>query len=205
MRHAPYASIWKSLSQFPTGKRYTRVNQIGQATLMTDLGEAPVPFDFDAVFESDYRRVVRMVARIIRDHGRAEDLAVEAFWRLWNQPRAHGPSAKAWLHRTAVRLALDELRRHARRLRYETLGNLIGLPRIPDELFASSQEQGRVRTILAVIPARQAELLLLRADGWSYDELAEVLGLNPSSVGTLLRRARAKFRKVYVNHYGEQY
>ena len=49
----------------------------------------------------------------------------------------------------------------------------------------------------------QAELLILRSDGVLYDELAAVLSLNPASVGTLLSRARAAFRKEYVRRYGE--
>jgi RNA polymerase sigma-70 factor (ECF subfamily) len=78
-----------------------------------------------------------------------------------------------------------------------------GLTRTPDELFSSSQEQGRVRAVLASLPERQAELLLLRHDGASYGELASSLDMNPASVGTLLSRAQQAFRKEYVNRYGE--
>jgi RNA polymerase sigma-70 factor (ECF subfamily) len=49
----------------------------------------------------------------------------------------------------------------------------------------------------------QAELLVLRSDGFSYDEIAHVLKLNPSSIGTLLRRAEEGFRKAYVKRYGQ--
>ena len=50
---------------------------------------------------------------------------------------------------------------------------------------------------------RDAELLLLRSDDFSYEELAAMLGLNPVSVGTLIARARRAFRKEYVTLYGE--
>ena len=58
-------------------------------------------------------------------------------------------------------------------------------------------------SLLAMLPVGDA-LLLLRADGLSYDETAAALNLNPSSVGTLLARARQAFRKEYVKRYGEQ-
>ena len=164
----------------------------------------PAPFDFEAVFRSDYPRIVRLVARVIRDQGRAEDLAVDAFWRLWRTPAAQGDLAGGWLYRTAVRLALDELRRRARRARYEHLvARLRRTPPTPDQLFSEEQEQGRVRGVLASIPRRDAELLVLRSEGLSYDELAASLSINSASVGTLLRRARAAFQKEYVKRHGK--
>jgi RNA polymerase sigma-70 factor (ECF subfamily) len=163
-----------------------------------------VPFDFETLFRSEFGRIARVVARITRDPARAEDLAIEAFWRLWQRPRAQGSHAGAWVHRTAVRLALDELRRRARRTRYEqALALLRRSPTTPDELFSTREDQGRVRAVLAVMRRAQAELLILRSDGVPYDELAAVLSLNPASVGTLLGRARAAFRKEYVRRYGE--
>jgi RNA polymerase sigma-70 factor (ECF subfamily) len=51
---------------------------------------------------------------------------------------------------------------------------------------------------------RQAELLLLRHEGFDYRELAAALHLNPASVGTLLSRAQETFRKEYIKAYGER-
>jgi RNA polymerase sigma-70 factor (ECF subfamily) len=160
-------------------------------------------FDFEAVFREDYRAVTRLIARVVRDSGRAEELAVETFWRLWRTPSAQGDSARGWLRRTAVRLAIDELRRRARRERYERLWPF-GRVKTPDELFVSSEEQGRVRAVLVALPRREAELLLLRSDDTPYEELAALLSINAASVGTLLSRARQAFRKEYVKRYGEQ-
>jgi RNA polymerase sigma-70 factor (ECF subfamily) len=58
--------------------------------------------------------------------------------------------------------------------------------------------------VLAALPKRDAELLLLRGDDVSYEELAATLSLSPASVGTLLSRARLAFRREYVRRYGEQ-
>ena len=57
--------------------------------------------------------------------------------------------------------------------------------------------------VLSAIARRQAQLLVLRSDGFSYDELASTLDLNPASVGTLLARAQQAFRKEYIKRYGE--
>ena len=161
-------------------------------------------FDFEAIFRTHYPSVVRAIARIIRDPGRAEELAVEAFWRLWKTSSAHGNAAGGWLRRTAVRLAIDELRKHARREKYDRLLMRGRGPRTPDDLFLASEEQGRVRAVLAAMPRREAEMLLLRSDDTSYEELAATLSINPASVGTLLGRAKQTFRKAYVKRHGEQ-
>jgi RNA polymerase sigma-70 factor (ECF subfamily) len=161
-------------------------------------------FDFEAVFADRYAFVVRLIGRVIKDPGRAEELAVETFWRLWKTPSAQGESAPGWMRRTAVRLAIDELRRRARRERYDLLWLFGRTTQSPDELFSSSEEQGRVRAVLAALPKRESELLLLRSDDMSYEELAATLSINAASVGTLLSRARQAFRKEYVKRYGEQ-
>jgi RNA polymerase sigma-70 factor (ECF subfamily) len=74
----------------------------------------------------------------------------------------------------------------------------------PEDIRAANEDQERVRFVLSIIKPRQAELLLLHSHGFSYDELASALHLNPASVGTLLSRALQAFRKEYVKRYGEE-
>lgn len=119
---------------------------------------APDSFDLEAEFRAHYARVTSVIARVVNDPARAEDLAVDVFMRLWREPNAQGANTPGWLYRTAVR-------------------------------------RWRVRrTLLALRPDR-ATLLVLRGQGLSYDELADATGVTPSSVGTLLRRARQGFQK----------
>ncbi len=77
-----------------------------------ETGSSPGPhqgaFDFEAFFHSHYDRIARAVARVVGDPARAEDLAAEAFWKLWQTPQAQGEKAGGWLYRTALRMALNE-------------------------------------------------------------------------------------------------
>lgn len=161
------------------------------------------PFDLDAVFRTHYGRVTGIITRVVWDPARAEELAVEVFLKLWREPRAHGEGAPGWLYRTAVRQGLDELRRQTRRRRYEPLLRLAGRVPTPEETLSEGEERGRVRRVLAGLRRDQAELLLLRSQDLSYDEMASALGIRPTSIGTLLRRARQAFRKEYVRRYGD--
>lgn len=161
-------------------------------------------FDFDTFFHCHYARIARSVARVVGDHARAEDLAVEAFWKLWRNPQAQGEHAGGWVHRTAVRLALNELRGSKRRKHYEGLSDSGRSSPTPEEERAEEEEREQVRLVLAALSERDAELLLLRSGGMPYNELAEALDLNPASVGTMISRAQQAFRKEYGKQYGEK-
>src|SRR5690348_5578506 len=165
---------------------------------------AEAPFDFEEAFRVHYGRIARVIARVVRDPGRAEELAVEVFLKLWRTRSAQGEKMGGWLYRAAVRKGLDELRRRTRRERYETFFGLGPRHPNPEEIHAANEEQERVRFVLALLSRRQAELLLLRGSGLTYDEVAATLDLNPVSVGTLLSRAQEAFRKEYVRRYGEE-
>jgi RNA polymerase sigma-70 factor (ECF subfamily) len=171
---------------------------------MNPTDAQPAPFDYEECFRAHYARIARTVARIVGDHGRAEEIAVEAFWKLWRTPSAHGESAGGWLYRTAVRLGLNELRGNERRQKYEAQADAPGSSRTPEELHAAAQEREQVRRVLAALDPRDAELLLLRHQGFSYEELAAAIEVKASSVGTLLARAQQAFRKEYLRLYGEQ-
>lgn len=161
-------------------------------------------FDFEAFFHANYSRIARAAARIVGDPARAEDLAIEAFWKLWRSPDAHGEKAGGWLYRTSVRMALNELRSTARRGRHESLAETPPSAATPEQARATAEEREHVRAVLAALDARQAELLALRAAGLRYEELAAALHLNPGSVGTLVSRAQRAFRKEYVKRYGQR-
>ena len=162
----------------------------------------PAAFDLEAVFRDRYGPVARVLARVVRDRGRAEELAVEVFLKLWRTPAAQGAQRDGWLYRTAVRMGLNELRGERRRARCERLLAFIGVAPAPDEITAANEEQARVRTVLGRLGRRAAALLLLRSHGLSYSELAAALSVHPASVGTLLSRAQQAFRKEYIRRYG---
>jgi RNA polymerase sigma-70 factor (ECF subfamily) len=149
--------------------------------------------------------LARVIGRVIRDHGRAEELAVDVLLKWSRHPGAHGDGAEAWLYRTAVRAALNELRRQARQDRYERLFGVFvdhAPAPTPEDIRSAGETSAQVRGVLRVIRRRHAELLILRSHGLSYEELASSLGLNPASVGTLLARAQHAFKQEYTRRYG---
>ena len=163
---------------------------------------------FEQVFLANYARVVSVVRRVVGDHARAEDLANEVFLKLYRlpMPKTAIDNVPGWLYRTATNLAIDTLRASARRRRYEETAARAEIKErtaeSPLDQSLKLERQEHVRAVLAELKPAQAQLLLLRASGYSYKELAEMLDLEIGTVGTRLVRAEAAFEARYIERYG---
>jgi RNA polymerase sigma-70 factor, ECF subfamily len=168
-------------------------------------GTAALAVDrLDELFRAHYPRLARVVGRIVHDRARAEEIAADVFLRWQRHPSAHGDGAEGWLYRTAVRQALDAWRRDRRWTQVERLLAHVGIaPRTPDDLHAGAEERRQVRTVLSSLRRREATLLLLWAEDVSYAAIAAAIGVQATSVGSLLRRAQDAFRKEYEARYGQ--
>ena len=162
---------------------------------------------FDAIFRAHYPRVVGLLARLTGDRGEAEEIAADVFCKLARRGEPGGDPAP-WLYRVASNAGLDALRSNARRRRREETAAAerlrAGAPDTALDAVLREERRARVREILAGLKPRDAQLLMLRAEGLAYKELAEALGIHSGSVGTLLARAEAEFERRYRSRYGEE-
>src|SRR6185295_17794012 len=94
--------------------------------------------EFEAVFRAQYERIARVLARVVREPARAEELAVEVFLKLWRNRQVLRDKPEGWLYRTAVRKGLDELRRRTRQERFERLLRFALRVPTPEEIRARS-------------------------------------------------------------------
>ncbi len=164
--------------------------------------------EFEAVFLKHYSRIVGVLLRLLGEHTRAEELANDVFWKLYRTPTVGEVDGQVggWLYRTATNLGIDALRASARRHKYEAAAARTqeGAAASPLDEMVRAEQRRRVREVLVAIKPAQAQLLILRACGFSYKELAGVLEVKPGGIGTLLSRAQAEFRKVYVELHGKE-
>jgi RNA polymerase sigma-70 factor (ECF subfamily) len=145
--------------------------------------------------------VCKTVQRLVGDWGEAEDLALEAFWRLYTHPPRELANVGGWLHRVATNLGLNAIRARRRRQRYEEEAGALRMQRAdplgPADAVERRETQEQVRQVLARMKPHKAELLILRHTGHSYAEIADILGVAPGSVGTMLARAEQDFERRY--------
>lgn len=161
--------------------------------------EATAGFDahFRQAVEVHFSSLSRYLDRLSGDPALASDIAQETFLRLYRRG-ALPDSLRAWLITVAHNLLRDERRRVRRRLRLlagRTAAQLIGdEPPAPDDALLAEERRTLARAALNALSERDRRLLLLRHEGCSYREIASILGIRETSVGTLLVRATAAFR-----------
>jgi RNA polymerase sigma-70 factor (ECF subfamily) len=155
---------------------------------------------FEALFRAEYARVAGIANRVLADPQEAEDVAQEVFIDFHRLHSASAQYAPAWLHRAAAHAALNRLRGARRRQRREMVQATEEMDRTadPQKLLEVNEDRRQVRQALARLAPRPAAVLVLRASGLSYAEVAQALGVGIGQVGTLLRRAEAALRKEVV-------
>jgi RNA polymerase sigma-70 factor (ECF subfamily) len=152
---------------------------------------------FEALFTAEYARVAGIANRVLADPHEAEDVAQEVFIDFHRLHSASAQYAPAWLHRAAAHAALNRLRGARRRQRRE-LAQAAGegsQTLDPQRQVEVNEDRRRVREALARMAPKPASVLVLRASGLSYAEVAQALGVGIGQVGTLLRRAEIALRK----------
>jgi RNA polymerase sigma-70 factor (ECF subfamily) len=152
--------------------------------------------DLAQLFEQYYASLVRMLYRRVGDRDRAEDLAQETFARAVAAP-PNNP--RPWLFAVALNLVREDGRRAVTRgRRLELLRAEQDPPaNSPDVDLERREETARVRAALATLNERDREALLLRAEGFDYEEIAATLGLAKGAIGTTLARARRRLVEAY--------
>jgi RNA polymerase sigma-70 factor, ECF subfamily len=164
--------------------------------------------EFRAVFLQHYARTVAILVRLLGDFPYAEEVANDAFWRLYRQPALQDDgNVGGWLYRTATNLGIDVLRASGRRRQYEWAAGGAGYEAAVDNPLANvlrAEKSRRVRAVLASIKVTQAQILILRSSGLSYKELAEALNVKISGIGTMLNRAEEEFRNRYLALYPDE-
>jgi len=140
-------------------------------------------------FRENYPVIHAKCARMAATREEADDVAQEAFTRLWESGLVHaGPAARAaWIYKACTRLVIDRLRR--RRLGVEAPDQGDDAPSgaaPPDERLAARQA---LAALAAATPRRELEVAVLcRIDGLTQPEAAELCGLSERTVRRLLGR-----------------
>jgi DNA-directed RNA polymerase specialized sigma24 family protein len=100
------------LSQFAPERRFRYVNPGRRAF---SWGTAQT-LNFRVVFLQHHARIVAILERLLGDRSSADEVANDAFWRLYQQPELQiDGNVGGWLYRTATNLGIDAPRASGRR------------------------------------------------------------------------------------------
>jgi len=151
------------------------------------MNERKGPTDFTVLYESTVARLRRYLARILGDRGEAQDVAHDAYLRVFRFEEKHAAdNPEALLYTTARRLAINRLKRRkiAPISREELVPDNISAdqPGVSDEVMAR-QELAEVQQAIERLPAGCRQVLLLRkVELLSHREISQRLGIAISTV-----------------------
>lgn len=155
---------------------------------------------FAILLDQYWRPLVLYCRRIVVEHATAEDMAQDAFVRLWENRRKWKPrsSPRALLYTIARNNALNQRKSAATRLR-RLVHRAASVPpsrvTTPVERTEASELRAAIEKAIAHLPPRQQEVITLsRFDGLTREEIAAVTGLSPQTVANYLVAAVAELR-----------
>ncbi len=146
---------------------------------------------FEEFFEDQKERLLRILSVITGSRAEGEDLAQEAFTRVFERwETVSGMEDPAgYLHRTAMNLFRNQYRR-AR----VALGRAVGLGPDQDVFKPVEDRDVAARALGELTPRQRAALVLTEALGYSGDEAGRLLGIKASTVWALTHQARAALK-----------
>jgi len=148
------------------------------------------------LYERHAARVYAIVRRLSGDDEQAADWAQEAWLRVFRAlPTFRGDAQfTTWLHRIAVNAALQGQRANQRlRSRFEDY------ERVPEMSGRSDSPMIRISVERAIdrLPAGMRRVLVLHdIEGYTHEEIGELLGVNAGTCKSQLFKARAKLREI---------
>jgi RNA polymerase sigma-70 factor, ECF subfamily len=184
-----------------------RLSELGDSQLVAEH-LAGHPFAFSELYDRYRDRLVHFIARKTGDRDRAEDLVQEAFIRVTRHLHRFDQSKKfsTWIYTICSNLSKNELRNRSRSplvlfqkltthwesehrpLQFEDSSNR------PDDLYRKRYLRKIVERTVEELPEHHKLVFRLRElEGKSYEEIAEITGVNLGTVKSRLHRARTSF------------
>lgn len=156
---------------------------------------------FEELFTRHYRRLFLTAMRVAGNEQDAEEVVMDAFMKLHQQPVESSPDANigGWLYRTVTNASFNVVRSRKRRRKWHDRFRIINsdsqsVGDDPAAVIGRNLEAEHVRDLLLTLSERDRNLLILRSSGLSYKEIAGAMEINESSIGTMLARAERKLR-----------
>jgi RNA polymerase sigma factor (sigma-70 family) len=149
--------------------------------------------EYNIVVQTQSNKLYGYALKFLRSSEDAEDIVQDVFEKLWiNRKKVEVEKAKSWMFTTAHNAMLNLINKK-QRTQFPGNENLPENSRKEVSVFESKQVVDRAVNIL---PPIQKSIILLRdLEGYSYDEIGDILALSSSQVKVYLFRARNKIRK----------
>ena len=172
---------------------------------------------FRSIVAEHQEMVVNTCYRFVFNREDAEDLAQDVFVEVFRSLEQFREESKlsTWIYRIAVTKSLDHLRHLNRKKRFSSLKRMIGMSdpaddiaapsnNNPPEALAQNERAIILQDALNTLPESQKTAFLLsKQEGYSNQEIADILQTSVSGVESLVHRAKKNLHKKLCRYYSE--
>src|SRR5436190_23156681 len=150
--------------------------------------------EFNSCVDEHADGLYRFILKNMKDEDEARDVVQDAFEKTWrNVENVDGKKAKSYLFTTAYHTMIDRIRKKKHTSDYTEVNEA--------SLFHTEQYTDLKKILnnaVNLLPETQKAVILLRDyEGYSYEEIGKITGLNESQVKVYIYRARL-FLKEYI-------
>jgi RNA polymerase sigma factor (sigma-70 family) len=143
--------------------------------------------------------LVLFARQFVRSVADAEDIVQDAFVRFWR--KEHSIENRALLFATVRSVALDLLRRDARRARREANAALEVEQSAQPQFDFDDSSQNELAAAVDRLPAEQREVLVMKIwNELTFAEIGQALAISQNTAASRYRYALAALKKNFVNH-----
>ncbi len=172
---------------------------------------------YNSLVAEHQEMVINTCYRFVFNREDAEDLAQDVFVEVFRSLEQFREEAKlsTWIYRIAVTKSLDHLRRLKRKKRFSSLKRIIGITDPTEEIAAPSNENPadalagneRAEILLEALnslpESQRTAFLLSKQEGYSQQEIADILKTSVSAVESLVHRAKKNLHNKLYAYYSE--
>jgi RNA polymerase sigma-70 factor (ECF subfamily) len=177
---------------------------------------------YDELVRVYHASIFHVAYRMLGDSAEASDVVQEIFLKVFrNIGGFKGEAAlKTWIFKIAFSEILNRLRWWKRRYRYSTVslddnpstngnghnGHYVADSRpTPEEVLASKEQETAIQQALSKLSSDHRSIIVLRdIEGFSYGEIADVLGISMGTVKSRIARARADLKQSLMRYLSVQ-
>jgi len=161
--------------------------------------------------------VLNIIFRFLNTKEDAEDVAQEVFIEVYRSLVAFQGNAQlsTWIHRIAVNKSLDFLRKRNRKKRLGQVKQIVGLNDIEEKIAAPPSSnphsvlENKERALLlkqavdSLSKKQRTAVILNKYEGFSYQEVAEIMQTTLSAVESLIHKGMKNLRKKLFDYCRE--
>ena len=138
----------------------------------------------------------RFILKNIKDEDKAKDVVQDTYEKLWLKVSdVSSSNAKSYMFTTAYRTMIDKIRRDKKQADFDSVK-----PHLYVEHNRYSDAKDIVNEALNRLPEVQRSVIMLRDyEGYSYEEIGNITGLNEAQVKVYIYRARVALKEYIVS------